>query len=76
MAVRDIPSEAADKPHLSLEHHPRSSPKLGQVDRGLYMPGAMGEWTIPTFLHLLTLYDQREVRDVPLVFREGLNPTT
>jgi len=46
------------------------------VDRAGFVPGAMGEWTIRTFLHLRTLYEQREVRDVPVVRRKGLYPTT
>ena len=40
------------------------------------MPGAMGERKIRTSLHLLTLKEQREVRDVPVVRRKGLCPTT
>ena len=40
------------------------------------MPGDMGVWTIRTSLHLLTLYEQREVRDVPIVRRKGLYPPT
>jgi len=46
------------------------------MDRGFYVPGAMGEWTVRTSLHLLTLYEQREVRDVPVVRRKALYPTT
>jgi len=40
------------------------------------VPVAMGEWTARTSLHLLTLYEQREVRDVPVVRRKALYPTT
>ena len=46
------------------------------MDRGFYVPGAMGEETIRTSVHLLTLYEQLEVRDVPVVRRKGLYPTT
>ena len=34
-----------------------------------------GEWTVRTSLRLLTLYEQREVRDVPVVRRKALNTT-
>jgi len=46
------------------------------MDRGSYVPGPMGEWTVRTSVHLLTLYKQREVRDVPVVRRKALCPTT
>jgi len=46
------------------------------MDRGVYVPGALGEWTIRTALRVLTLYEQREVRDVPVVHRKALYPTT
>jgi len=46
------------------------------MDRGFYVPGALGEWTVRTSLRLLTLYEQREVRDVPVVRRKALYPTT
>jgi len=49
---------------------------LGEVDRGIYVPGVMGEWTIHTSLHILALYEQLDVRDVPVVRRTGLYPTT
>ena len=51
-------------------------PQFGEVDSGAYVVGAMGQWTFRTFLHLLTLYEQREVRDVPVVGRTRLFPTT
>jgi len=76
LAVRDIPPEVGDKPHLSMEYYPGSPPTLGEVDRGFYVPGEMGEWTIRTSVHLLTLYEQREVRDVPVVHPKGLYSTT
>jgi len=46
------------------------------MDSGFYTPGAMGEWTVRTSLHLLKLYEQREVRDVPVVRRKALYLTT
>jgi len=45
------------------------------MDRGVYVPGALGELTIRTSFRLLTLYEQREVRDVPVVRRKALYPT-
>jgi len=76
LAVLEIPPEVGDKPHFSWNYYPGSPPKLWEMGRGLYVPGAMGEWTVRTFLHLLTLYEQREVRDVPVVRRKALYPTT
>jgi len=75
-AVRDILLDVRDKPHLSWEYSPGSPPKLGEMERGFYLPGAMGQWTVRTSLPLLTLYEQREVRDVPVVRRKALYPTT
>jgi len=46
------------------------------MDRGFYVPGALGEWTVCTSLRLLTLYEQREVRDVPVVRPKALYRTT
>jgi len=46
------------------------------MDSGFYVPGALGEWTVRTSLRLLTLYEQREVRDVPGVRLKALYPTT
>jgi len=46
------------------------------VDSGFNVPGAMKEWTIRTSLHLLTLHEQREVRDAPFVRRKELYHTT
>jgi len=76
LAVREIPPEVGDKPHFSFEHYPGSPPKLGEMDRGFYVPGALGEWTVCTSLRLLTLYEQCEVRDVPVVRHKALYPTT
>ena len=65
-----------DKPRFSWKYFPGSPPKLGETDRGFHVPGAMGEWTARTSLHLLTLYEQREVHDVPVVRRKAVYPTT
>jgi len=46
------------------------------MDRAVYVPSALGEWTIRTSLRVLTLYDQRERRDVPVVRRKALYLTT
>jgi len=50
--------------------------KLGEMHHGVYVPGAMGKWTIRTSLRVLTLDEQLEVRDVPVVRRKALYPTT
>jgi len=42
LAVREIPPEVGDKPHFSWEYYPGSPPKLGELDRGFYVPGALG----------------------------------
>jgi len=76
LAVREIPPEVGDKPHFSWEYYPWSPPKVGEMDHGVYVPGALVEWTIRTSLRVLTLYEQREVRDVPVVRRKALYPTT
>jgi len=76
LAVREIPPEVGDKPHFSWEYYLGSPPKLGEMKRGFHVPGALGEWTVRTSLRRLTLYEQREVRDVPVVRRKALYPTT
>jgi len=76
LAVREIPPEMGDKPHFCWDYCPGSPPKLGEMDRGFYVPGATGYWTVGTSLHLLTLYEQLEVRDVPVGRRKALYPTT
>jgi len=76
LAVCEIPPEVGEKPHFSWHYYPGSPPKLGEMDRGVYVPGALGEWTIRTSLRVLTLYEQREVRAVPVVRRKALYPTT
>jgi len=75
LAVQEIPSGVGNKPHFSREYYPGSPRKLGEIDRGIYVPGALGEWTVRTSLHLLTLYEQREVRDVLVLRRKALYPT-
>jgi len=76
LEIRDIPAKVGDKPHFTSEFYPGSPPKLGELARGIYVPFAMGEWTIRTSLHLLKLYEWREVRDVSVVRRKRLYPTT
>jgi len=76
LAVREILPEVGDKPHFSWLYYPGSPLMLGEKDRGFYVPGALGEWTVRTSLRLLTLYEQLEVRDVPVVRRKALYPTT
>jgi len=76
LAVREIPPEVGKKPHVSWDYYPGSPPKLGEMDGGVYVPGALGEWTIRTSLRFLMLYEQREVRNVPVVRRKALYPTT
>jgi len=43
LAVHYIPHRVKDKPHVFWEYYPGSPPKLGEVDRGVYVSGAMGE---------------------------------
>jgi len=76
LAVREIPPEVGGKPHVSWEYYPGASPMMGEMDRGLYVPGALMEWTVYTSLCLFTLYAQREVGDVPVVRRKALYPAT
>jgi len=76
LAVREIPPEVGNKANFSWDYYPGSPPKLGDMDRGVHVPGALGEWTIRTSLRVLTLYEKREVRDVPEVRRKALYPTT
>jgi len=76
LAVREIPPEAGYTPHFSGDYYAGSPLTLCEMDRGVYVPGALGEWTIRTSLRVLTLYEQREARDVPVVRLEALCPTT
>jgi len=76
LAFREIPPKVRDKPHLSWIYYPVSPPKLGEMDRCFHVPGALEEWTVRTSPRLLTLYEQRELRDVPVVRRKALYPTT
>jgi len=39
-------------------------PRRVHTRRGPSVPGALGEWSIRTSLRVLTMYEQREVRDV------------
>ena len=76
LAVRELPPKVGDKPYYSRDYYPGSPPKLGEMDRGFYVPGAMWERTFRTSLQRITLYEQREVRDVPVLRLKGLYPTT
>jgi len=76
LANREIPPEVGNKANFSWDYYPGSPLKLGEMDRGVHVPGALGEWTIRTSLRVLTLYEQREVRDVLVVRRKALYPTT
>jgi len=55
LAVREIPPEVGDQPHFSWDYYPGSPPKLGEMDRGVYVPGALEDWNIRTSLRVLTL---------------------
>jgi len=72
LANGEIPPEVGDKANFSWDYYPGSPLKLGETDRGVFVPGALGECTIRTSLRVLTLYEQREVRDVPVVRRKDL----
>jgi len=76
LAVREIPPEVGDKPQFSWDYYAGSPPKVGEMDCGFYVPGALGEWPVRNSLHLPTLYEHREVRDVPVERRKALYPTT
>jgi len=75
-AVRELLPEVGENPHFSWEYYPGTAPKLGEEDSGVFVPGAMGEWNIRTSFCLVTLCEQHEVRDVPVVRRKALCPTT
>jgi len=75
-ANREIPPAMGDKANFSWSYCPGSPPELAEMDRGVQMPGALWEWTIRTSLRVLTLYEQREMRDVPVVRRKALYPIT
>lgn len=70
LAVLELSPEVGDKPHFSWKYCPGSPPTLEEGNRRHYCPGAMREWTICTLLGLITLYEQHEVRDVPVVRRK------
>jgi len=67
LAVREPSAKVGDEPHISWEYYPGTPPKLRKEDGGLYVPGAMEKCTIRISLDILKLYDQREVRGVPVV---------
>ena len=53
---------------------PGTPPELGEDDRGYFVPGTLGEWTIRTTLGDLVLHEQRERREVPVPRRKALYP--
>jgi len=73
-AERDPPAEVSDKRSFSCEKYPGTPPKVEEENRGHFVPGALGEWTIRTTLGVLVLHEQREVREVPVSRREALYP--
>jgi len=72
LADREPSAKVDDEPLISWEYYPGTPPKLRKEDGGFFVPGAMGKWTIRTSLGILKLYDQREVRGVPVVSSEVL----
>jgi len=74
LAERDLPPEVGDKPYFSWDYYPGALPKMGEGDRGYFVPGALGKWTIRTTLGVLVLHEQREVREVPVPRRRALYP--
>jgi len=63
-----------DKPYFSWNYYPGTPPKIGEEDRGYFVPGALGEWTTRTTLGVLVLHEQREVREVPVSRRKAQYP--
>jgi len=63
-----------DKPYFSWNYYPGTPPKMGEEDRGYFVPGALGEWTTRTTLGVLVLHEQREVREVPVSRRKAQYP--
>jgi len=68
------PPDSGPKPYFSWDYYPGTPPKMGEEDRGYFVPGALGEWTICTTLGVLVLHEQREVREVPVSRRKALYP--
>ena len=42
LANREIPPEVGNKANFSWDYYPGSPPKLGEMDRGVHVPGALG----------------------------------
>jgi len=74
LAKRDLPPEVGDKPYFSWDYYFGTPPKIAEEDRGYFVPGALGEWTIRTTMSVLVLHEQWEVREVPVSRREALYP--
>jgi len=74
LANRELPPVTEGPIIYSWEWYPGPPPKLGEEDRGFYVPTALWEWTIRNTLKVLALYEQREVREVPKEQLLGLYP--
>jgi len=72
LAERDLPSEVGDKPYFSWDYYSGTPPKMGEGNRGYFVPGALGERTVRTTLGVQVLHEQREVREVPVSRRKAL----
>jgi len=68
------PPPGGGRQALSWDYHPGTPRKMGEEDRGYFVPGALGEWKIRTTLGVLVLHEQREVREVPVSQRKALYP--
>ena len=73
-AERDLPPEMGDEPYLCWDYYSGTPPKMGEEDRGYFVPGALGEWTLRTTLGVLVLHEQPEVREIPVSRREAMYP--
>jgi len=74
LAVRDFLPEVGDKPYFCWDYYPGAPPKMGEKDRGYFVPGALAEWKICTTLGVLVLLEQREVREVSVLQRKAMYP--
>jgi len=74
LSERDLPPEVGDKPYFSWDYYPGTLPKMGEEDRGYFVPGAPGEWTVRNTLGVAGLHEQWQVREVPVTRRRALYP--
>jgi len=70
------PRAEEESPYFAWEFYPGPPPALGEMDRGFFVPEALGERSVRTTMGILALYEQREVRDVPVTRRKELYPNT